>query len=65
MLTKEQIKSYQALYKKRFGTELGKDEAYRQGVNLVRLVELVYKPMSSENYNRLQAIRQTVPANAF
>lgn len=65
MLTKEQVKSYQALYKQRFGKELDRNEAYRQGVNLIRLIELVYKPISSENYNRLQAIRQTVPANAF
>lgn len=44
MLTDEQIKKFQVLYKNRFGREIGKDEAYEKGINLVRLVEVVYKP---------------------
>ncbi len=44
MLTDEQVKKFQVLYKNRFGKEIGKDEAYEKGVGLVRLVEVVYKP---------------------
>ncbi len=44
MLSDEQIIKYQKLYKNRFGKKISREKAYEQGVKLVRLVELVYKP---------------------
>lgn len=58
MLSDEQIKSFQVLYKNRFGKEIGRDEAYEQGVKLLRLVELIYKPMTETEYQKLQERRQ-------
>lgn len=54
MLTNEQIKRFQKIYKKRFGKKIDRNEAYEQGVKLMRLVELVYKPMTETEYIRLR-----------
>jgi len=58
MLTEDQIKTYQALYKNRFGKEIGRVEAIEKGTKLLRLVELIYAPMTEEEYRRLQKRRQ-------
>ena len=61
MLTTEQVTKFQMLYKSRFGREINRSEAYEQGVKLMRLVELLYKPMTKSEYamvqeRRLQAV---------
>ncbi len=58
MLTDEQIIKYQVLYKNRFGREIGKKEVCEQGEALIRLVELIYKPMTETEYQKLQKRRQ-------
>jgi hypothetical protein len=58
MLTEDQIKTYQALYKNRFGKEIGREEAIEKGTKLLRLVELIYVPITEEEYKRLQKRRQ-------
>jgi hypothetical protein len=52
MLTEKQIKKFQSLYKKRFGKEINKQDAYDQGLKLVRLLEIVYKPLTNEEYKK-------------
>lgn len=58
MLSDEQITQFQALYKKRFGKEISRKEAYEQGAKLIRLVELIYKPITEKDYRLLQKRRQ-------
>lgn len=58
VLDDEQLKSFQTLYKERFGKEISREEAYEQGAKLIRLVELVYKPMTEEEYQKLQKHRK-------
>ena len=58
MLSDEQIIKFQALYKKHFGKEISREEAYEKGAKLIRLVELTYKPMTQEEYQRLQERRK-------
>lgn len=58
MLSHEQIKKFQTLYKNRFGKEISREEAYEQGVKLIRLVELIYKPMTEAEYKQLQERRR-------
>ena len=58
MLSDEQITKFQALYKNRFGKEISRAEAYEQGAKLIRLVELIYKPITEEDYSLLQKRRQ-------
>lgn len=58
MLSEEQVRKYQIIYKKCFGKEIDQAEAYAQGIALVRLVELIYKPMSETEYKQLQERRK-------
>jgi len=58
MLSDEDIEKFREIYKSRFGKEITKEEAYAKGVSLLRLVELVYKPMTISEYNQLQKRRK-------
>lgn len=46
MLTDEQIIKFQTLYKNRFGKEISRAAAYEKGIKLIRLIELIYKPIT-------------------
>ena len=46
MISKEGIKKFQALYKKHFGKEISTEDAYQSAAKLIRLVEIIYKPMT-------------------
>ena len=58
MLSDEQITKFQLLYKNRFGKIISRERAYEQGVKLIRLVELIYKPMAEAEYQQLQERRR-------
>ena len=45
-LTNEQVAKFQAIYKAKFGLEISREQAYEQGIKLVRLMQLVYRPMT-------------------
>ena len=53
MITHEQIKKFQNLYRKRFGKKIDTDQACEQGIKLMRLVELIYQPITEQEYNKL------------
>jgi hypothetical protein len=53
MLSDEQITKFQTLYKNRFGREISREEAYEKGAQLVRLMQLIYKPITKDDYDRL------------
>ena len=58
MLSDEQITKFQTLYKKRFGKKISREEAYAKGAKLIRLFELIYKPMTETEYQQLQEHRR-------
>lgn len=58
MLSDEQITKFQMLHKNRFGKEISRDEAFEQGIKLIRLVELIYKPMTEKELEALQDHRR-------
>ncbi len=58
MLSDRQITKFQTLYKNRFGKEISREEAYEKGAKLVRLMELIYKPMTEDEYKQLQKRRR-------
>ena len=59
-LTDENITSFQALYKQRFGKEINREEAYEKASKLVRLMQIVYKPMTKEEYEVTQKRREEI-----
>ena len=58
-LTNEQIQSFQELYESHFGKEITREEACEQGTKLIRLVELIYKPMTEAEYQQLSQCRES------
>ncbi len=58
MLSDEQISKFQTLYKKRFGKEISREKAIEQGIKLIRLVELVYKPITKADLKMVQKRRK-------
>ena len=58
MLSEEQVEKFRTLYKNRFGKEISREEAYEKGAKLVRLMEIIYKPMTEKEYSELQKRRE-------
>ena len=54
MLSDKQIKKFRMLYKKHFGKNISKKEAYEKATKLIRLIELIYKPMTEDEYKRFK-----------
>jgi hypothetical protein len=53
-LSKEQITQFQLLYHEEFGDDISLEEANQHGVNLIRLIQLIYIPISREEFFRVQ-----------
>lgn len=59
MLNQDQIQNFQRIYKERFGIDIDKATALRKGTKLLRLMQLVWKPMTEEQLHKtLERIRQ-------
>lgn len=58
MMSDEMITQYQELIKKRFNREISREEALENGTKLLRLVKLIYKPMTEAEYRQLQERRR-------
>ena len=46
--TPQDIKSFKAMYKKAFNQSLDDKEAYDKATNLIRIFQLVYKPITQK-----------------
>jgi hypothetical protein len=62
-LSDEHISQFQMLYKKHFGKDINKEDAYEQGIKLLRLMSLVYQPMSKEQFVKLQQRIEIIKTN--
>lgn len=49
-LTNKQIESFIAIHKECFGFEVSKKDALKMGISLVRLMKLVYQPITQKQY---------------
>lgn len=57
-LTDKQIAKFQAIFKARFGKSISHAEAYDMGAKLVQMMQIIYKPMTKADYDRLQERRR-------
>ena len=57
VLSDEQVEEFRQLYFKRFGKEISKEDAYEQGIKLITMLKLIYKPMPLEEYEAIQKRR--------
>lgn len=53
MLSEQSISKFQSLYCVRFGQEISREEALEKGTKLLRMVELVYRPMTETEYQKV------------
>ncbi len=58
VLTDEDIKKFQTIYKKEFGIEINRETAYEKAVKLLSLMSAVYKPMTQKEHGGVQAHRK-------
>ena len=57
-LTDQQITKFQAIYKARFHKDIDRKKAYDMGIKLVRMMQIVYKPMTVADFKQLQERRK-------
>lgn len=57
VLSDEDVIKFQNIFKDEFGKEISKETAYEKGVKLLRLMSIVYKPMSEKEYKLIQKHR--------
>ena len=61
-ISDEDIAEFQRLYKNRYGTEISKQNAYMQGMNLACLLKRIYTPITEKEYEDiLQRKAETLP----
>lgn len=52
MITNERLESFKNLYKNYFDIELDDQSALEKAISLVRMMELVYVPMTESEYKK-------------
>lgn len=58
MLSDDQIKKFQEIYRETFGKEISREDALSGGIRLLRLIELIYQPITKEDFEKLQIRRK-------
>ena len=58
MISKEKLKELKKIYKKRFGEYLSDQVALEKATKLLNLVKAVYRPMTQEQYDKVQKRRE-------
>lgn len=58
MLTDEQITKFQEIYKNYFGEEISREDALEGGIKLVRMMKIIYTPITEQEYQELQKHRE-------
>ncbi len=59
MLSDSQIEKFQEIYRDRFGKEISREKALEKGAKLLRLMQLIYVPMTKEEYDLVQTRRKS------
>lgn len=54
MLTDGQITKFQTIYRNRFGKEISREDVLDRGIKLVRLIKIIYSPITKREYQDLQ-----------
>lgn len=55
-LTNEHISDFQKLYQEEFGISLSGDEALERATKLIEFVQVIYKPITKEDYKKYKQI---------
>ena len=55
ILSDEKIKEFQELHKEHFGVEISKEDARENGIKLLRLISIIYRPKPDEDSKKFIA----------
>lgn len=58
MISKEHLEKFKELYKQHFNKDLSDQEALDKGTKLIRLIEIIYKPITQGEYEAVQRDRR-------
>lgn len=58
MISKESLEEFKRIYRKQFGKEISDQDALEFATKLLRLMEIVYKPMTKEEFSKLEERRK-------
>ena len=56
-ISQKSLDEFKSLYRKQFGKDLTDVEAREKGSQLIRFLEIVYKPMTKEEFDKLEERR--------
>ncbi len=59
MISQEALKEYKEIYKKEFGKDISDAEALEQATRLLRLIEIIYKPMTKKEFEMVEKRRKS------
>ncbi|MGW8185004.1 MAG: hypothetical protein ACWGHO_02740 [Candidatus Moraniibacteriota bacterium] len=57
MLSNKQVSKFQTIYKNRFGKEISRSDALEKGARLVRLMQIIYTPITEKELLEFQKRR--------
>ena len=57
-LTDKQIEKFQLIYRRVFGKSISREEAIDKGIKLVHLMEIIYKPMTRREFDKVSRRRK-------
>jgi hypothetical protein len=58
MISKEELKEFKKIYKKRFGKNLSNQIALERATKLLNLMRIIYRSMTKEEYDKVQKRRE-------
>lgn len=57
-LTDSEVSQFQSIYRQQFGKEISQEDARERGTKLVRLFEIIYKPVTIDDHKMVQRRRK-------
>ena len=58
MISKEDLEKFKEIYRKQFGKDISDQKALESAIKLLTLMKIIYKPMTQEDFDRLQKRRR-------
>ncbi len=58
MISEKALKEFKEIYKKEFDIDLSDQDALDKATKLLNLIKAVYRPMTKEDYERVQKRRE-------
>ncbi len=60
MVSQEALEEYKKIYRKQFRKDISDADALEQATKLLRLMEIIYKPMTKEEFDELARRNPTI-----